>query len=193
MVWTLIEPGVAIVASSLVTIRPLLRAWRIRGFQSTENSKRTGATSYGHPASRTNRSNGGMPGFGSRDVTLVDVESAHTKNGNDYSSSDFGLATNRSKNSRTGQMLRISETPIDIEVEPSKYSDGKPRPITIRSEMYIIEGARTPESPHLPGHTESRDNWPLSSHSPSNSSVELVMMGPVHSQTDGGVGLGSPR
>lgn len=40
MVWTVIEPGLAIVASSLATIRPLLRAMRIRGFESTEDSNK---------------------------------------------------------------------------------------------------------------------------------------------------------
>ncbi|PKS05246.1 hypothetical protein jhhlp_008617 [Lomentospora prolificans] len=35
MVWTLIEPGVAIVAASLATIRPLLRAMRFKGFETT--------------------------------------------------------------------------------------------------------------------------------------------------------------
>ncbi|KAF3770744.1 hypothetical protein M406DRAFT_239910, partial [Cryphonectria parasitica EP155] len=39
MVWTLVEPGVAIVASSLVTIRPLLRQMRLRGFESSERSR----------------------------------------------------------------------------------------------------------------------------------------------------------
>lgn len=38
MVWTIIEPGLAIVASSLATIRPLLRVMRIRGFESTPNN-----------------------------------------------------------------------------------------------------------------------------------------------------------
>lgn len=38
MIWTLVEPGVAIVASSLVTIRPLLRQIRLRGFESTGKS-----------------------------------------------------------------------------------------------------------------------------------------------------------
>ncbi|OTA99639.1 hypothetical protein M426DRAFT_253773 [Hypoxylon sp. CI-4A] len=78
MVWTLIEPGVAIVASSLVTIRPLLRQWRIKGFGSSGQSRPTAPfNSYGQ--SRTNRSNP-MPAFGSADVTLVDVES-QTKSG----------------------------------------------------------------------------------------------------------------
>lgn len=34
LVWTLVEPGVAITAASLITIRPLLRAWGIAGFGS---------------------------------------------------------------------------------------------------------------------------------------------------------------
>jgi hypothetical protein len=34
MVWTLVEPGVAITAASLITIRPLLRALNISGFSS---------------------------------------------------------------------------------------------------------------------------------------------------------------
>lgn len=38
MVWTLVEPGVAIVAASLATIRPLLRAMRVCGFDSTGRS-----------------------------------------------------------------------------------------------------------------------------------------------------------
>ncbi|XXH00088.1 hypothetical protein Hte_006430 [Hypoxylon texense] len=81
MVWTLIEPGVAIVASSLVTIRPLLRLWKIRGFGSSGQSRPTGPSAYSHshPMSRTNRS-GKMPAFGSTDVTVVDdVELGETK------------------------------------------------------------------------------------------------------------------
>lgn len=42
MVWTLVEPGVAIVASSLVTIRPLLRQWRLKGFESSQRSRSLG-------------------------------------------------------------------------------------------------------------------------------------------------------
>jgi hypothetical protein len=38
MIWTIVEAGLAIVASSLATIRPLLRAMRVRGFESTENN-----------------------------------------------------------------------------------------------------------------------------------------------------------
>lgn len=34
MVWTLIEPGIAIMAASLITLRPLLRAMNFKGFES---------------------------------------------------------------------------------------------------------------------------------------------------------------
>ncbi|KAI1801032.1 hypothetical protein F4811DRAFT_481521 [Daldinia bambusicola] len=79
MVWTLIEPGVAIVASSLVTIRPVLRKWRIKGFGSSGLSRPTNAGNNSHPASRVNRSTK-MPAFGFNDFTLVDIEAAHAKN-----------------------------------------------------------------------------------------------------------------
>jgi hypothetical protein len=39
MVWTLIEPGIAITAASLITIRPLLRALNLKGFDSTDPSR----------------------------------------------------------------------------------------------------------------------------------------------------------
>lgn len=35
MVWTLVEPGVSIIAASLVTIRPLLRIFNLSGFESS--------------------------------------------------------------------------------------------------------------------------------------------------------------
>ena len=47
MVWTIIEPGLAIVASSLATIRPLLRAMRVRGFESTDHSSDVGGGGVG--------------------------------------------------------------------------------------------------------------------------------------------------
>ncbi|KAB5563066.1 hypothetical protein GE09DRAFT_769398 [Coniochaeta sp. 2T2.1] len=90
MVWTLIEPGVAIVASSLVTIRPLLHAMRIKGFMSTENSTaprygehhnnnnnqpRSGAGAGAGPH-RVAYARGSMPGFGRGDIHLADMETA---------------------------------------------------------------------------------------------------------------------
>ena len=82
MVWTLIEPGVAIVASSLVTIRPLLHAMRIQGFMSTENSteRRYAGQNHNQPRSGANTrgprayARGSMPGFGRGDIRLADME-----------------------------------------------------------------------------------------------------------------------
>jgi hypothetical protein len=46
MVWTLIEPGLAITAASLITIRPLLRALNFKGFGSTDNNTSRYITSH---------------------------------------------------------------------------------------------------------------------------------------------------
>jgi len=51
MVWTLIEPGVAITAASLITIRPLLRALRFKGFESDQPTNTTQSDYYrSHPS-----------------------------------------------------------------------------------------------------------------------------------------------
>ncbi|KAI0911169.1 hypothetical protein F4823DRAFT_319787 [Ustulina deusta] len=76
MIWTLVEPGIAISAASLATIRPLLRRWRIRGFTHSERSRGTGVPSQDQ-SSRIKRVSK-MPGFGPQDVTLVDIELAPT-------------------------------------------------------------------------------------------------------------------
>jgi hypothetical protein len=47
MVWTLIEPGIAIIAASLVTIRPLLHKWHVSGFGSSKNTSNYGLSGYG--------------------------------------------------------------------------------------------------------------------------------------------------
>ncbi|KAM0340059.1 hypothetical protein ACHAPQ_001334 [Fusarium lateritium] len=85
MAWTLIEPGVAIVASSLATIRPLLRAMKIRGFESTENTYGTGH-SAGMPsnANRAKPSVLAMPGFGPDDVSLTNITHQNKTNGRSH-------------------------------------------------------------------------------------------------------------
>ncbi|KAI1330141.1 integral membrane family protein [Xylariaceae sp. FL0255] len=76
MVWTLVEPGIAITAASLVTVCPLLRKSRIGGFTSSERSTITGDGGY-HDRASKRISN--MPGFGSKELTLVDdVEARRT-------------------------------------------------------------------------------------------------------------------
>ncbi|CAJ0554201.1 Ff.00g127130.m01.CDS01 [Fusarium sp. VM40] len=85
MAWTLIEPGVAIVASSLATIRPLLRAMKIRGFESTDNTYSTGH-SAGMP-SNANRAKSAvlaMPGFGPDDVSLNNITHQNKTNGRSH-------------------------------------------------------------------------------------------------------------
>lgn len=86
MVWTLIEPGVAIVASSLVTIRPLLHAMRVKGFLSPENStafrshnnqpRTIGGGGTGGPRPHGSaRVTSIMPGFGRGDnIRLADMD-----------------------------------------------------------------------------------------------------------------------
>lgn len=62
MVWTLVEPGVAIVASSLVTIRPLLRRMRLKGFESTERSRSRGLWGGRSRGGRSTSGGGGLSG-----------------------------------------------------------------------------------------------------------------------------------
>lgn len=143
MVWTLIEPGVAIMASSLATIRPLLRSWKIRGFQSTgqSGSKRTGP-SYGYGGSRSHggavrsgsRSAGGMPGFGSapasrsRDskniamvttTTTIDIEACAGGNGSSNGGSSSSLpggvtTTTATASTHSVTFDRAGTTPVPL-------------------------------------------------------------------------------
>ncbi|KAJ8127851.1 hypothetical protein O1611_g5785 [Lasiodiplodia mahajangana] len=86
MIWTLVEPGIAISAASLATIRPLLRQWRIGGFTHSSRSGGTGAQSQGQ-SSRIKRGSSKMPSFGPRDGTLDDIELGPTYTGKHLSSS----------------------------------------------------------------------------------------------------------
>lgn len=87
MVWTLVEPGVAIIAASLVTIRPLLRQLRFKGFESNENSGSRGFWGrYGRVAkgasklednkanSKRSRATSGMDAFERSVIGLSDLE-----------------------------------------------------------------------------------------------------------------------
>jgi hypothetical protein len=55
MIWTIIEPAVAITAASLVTIRPLLRTLKIAGFESSERRSGRAKGSRGYGRSRDRR------------------------------------------------------------------------------------------------------------------------------------------
>jgi len=112
MVWTLVEPGVAIVASSLVTIRPLLHAMHIGGFGSTGNSDRHN-DDPNHPRSiggggplRTHRplGGGGMPGFGRGDITLAELGSDRAPDESSAGMSKDGTGVNTSSNSDSSSL-----------------------------------------------------------------------------------------
>lgn len=78
MTWTVIEPGVAIIAASLATIRPLLRAMRVHGFGSTGRR-----TTHSAPSAYARQTTEGqtMPVvdriFGPDDVSLKSVEPSY--------------------------------------------------------------------------------------------------------------------
>ncbi|KAF5631297.1 integral membrane protein pth11 [Fusarium sp. NRRL 52700] len=125
MVWTLIEPGVAIVASSLATIRPLLRAMRIRGFESTESTSGTGHSAA--VRSSANRLKPGiliMPGFGPEDISLTNMVSQNNTNS--------------------------PSRPNDIQILPPRHvGDGPISPgqaSIVKSEVLVIQGNSSPPS-----------------------------------------------
>jgi hypothetical protein len=69
MVWTIVEPGLAIVASSLATIRPLLRAMRVRGFDYSTNT--TGISKSSHHAPRSQNSRPPPTSYGMDELALT--------------------------------------------------------------------------------------------------------------------------
>ncbi|KAK7745157.1 hypothetical protein SLS62_009870 [Diatrype stigma] len=95
MVWTLIEPGVAIIASSLATIRPLLRAMGIRGFQFSEHSTRPRKSNATHSNTYQSQDMRRSSCRGSADVTLAEIELAHTKGRATRPLSDPGALASR--------------------------------------------------------------------------------------------------
>ncbi|KAI1283632.1 hypothetical protein F5Y07DRAFT_157502 [Xylaria sp. FL0933] len=144
MIWTLVEPGIAISAASLATIRPLLRRWRIRGFTHSERSRGTGAPSQDQ-SYRIKRASK-MPGFGPQDVTLVDIELAppHTL------SSTMGMPTSKLVTHK------ISHLPKVFDFSPNEYGArgqsftsrsqyNMPR-AEVKSETFIISGTGSPRS-----------------------------------------------
>lgn len=43
LLWTIVEPGIGIIAASIVTLRPLLKAWKVSGFSANTDSRQTPA------------------------------------------------------------------------------------------------------------------------------------------------------
>ena len=122
MVWTLIEPGVAIVATSLATIRPLLRAMGIKGFQVTEYSTQAlgisgnNGTGRGtnHSAKRSFRSANGA----STDIELGNASGSGSSSGKggvgpraglSRTTSDPGISPGRKSKTPSRRMASVSE------------------------------------------------------------------------------------
>ena len=129
MVWTLVEPGVAIIASSLATIRPLLRAMRIHGFESTDRTPSTGISSKRNPNS--------MPGYGPNDVSLnrVTIDAASKRDSTRHVGLDFD------DYHRHAAGLPPSP-PLAHQNDRSTPSAAERRPSEAKSEVYVIEGSK---------------------------------------------------
>ncbi|SPN98900.1 related to integral membrane protein pth11 [Cephalotrichum gorgonifer] len=127
MVWTLVEPGVAIVAASLATIRPLLRAMRIRGFDSTG---RSGAKSGG-VRSGTSRS---TPGVGS---TLDRIENQYLgRNDGTVELDHFRVADGPGPDIKTH--VRNYSRPQGIRRAPEAQEEGR-GPNFDKNELYVVD------------------------------------------------------
>ncbi|KAI1262467.1 hypothetical protein F5Y18DRAFT_151471 [Xylariaceae sp. FL1019] len=162
MIWTLVEPGIAISAASLATIRPLLRRLRIKGFTSSAHSLSHGNTS------RTPRRVSRMPAFGSQDLTLVDIE--------------HGSPTTRKSPLTLNTPLSNFSLPISrgVEEDTRDYFHARvglsPFPQTgmrrgeskSETETYVSERTRSPPAPGMPGVQEAWLN------SESESSLENI-------------------
>ncbi|KAM6487116.1 hypothetical protein HDV62DRAFT_143402 [Trichoderma sp. SZMC 28011] len=120
MIWTIIEPGVAIVASSLATIRPLLRAWKIRGFESTGRRTRSAPSGYArHTADDGNMATIGQV-YGPNDVSLKHVEPSYDAAAPHTSAkTTIGLTFEQSHSSRA------MGTRLDTQHQGSHASEGK--------------------------------------------------------------------
>ncbi|KAI1180777.1 hypothetical protein F4777DRAFT_172206 [Nemania sp. FL0916] len=150
MIWTLIEPSIAISAASLATIRPLLRQWKIRGFSHSERSHGTGNT-QSHGQSRRIKGGRKMPAFGSHDVTLVDIESGSKYTGT-ASSSSTRIPASGFGSHKVPDLPRVYSLPSDTvehgaEEEMSIIEPSHIQRTEITSDVFLIEG--TPSAPSI--------------------------------------------
>jgi hypothetical protein len=174
MVWTLVEPGVAIVASSLVTIRPLLRKMRLKGFESTERSRglqytgqsgslgATGGSRGGATTRSGTRRAGGMPGYGpGSSIKLADMEpgfgGGSHKGGGGYWSQETTLTSRTSTRAgRNGWGVGVAVTVREDDEDGDRISPavaghhGRSGISTPDSDVFVIEG---PARTHQPGQT----------------------------------------
>lgn len=173
MVWTLIEPGVAIVASSLATIRPLLRAMRIRGFESTDHTHSTGVSARARYPGGGRAPPRAMPAFGPCGVSLQDIEPGHEPR-KQLDVPLYSMGLDFEENPRhTGSRLQYSPT------QPNNNDATKRPPSAAKSEVYVIEGVK--HSPAWSTNDDFHDN---------NRSFEQIHDLEEQSQESGNIGLG---
>ncbi|OTA67192.1 hypothetical protein K449DRAFT_211343 [Hypoxylon sp. EC38] len=218
MVWTLVEPGVAIVASSLVTIRPLLRLWKIRGFGTTGQSRPTGPFNS-HPMSldiesqmkdtksRSSVAGSFVGGKIQRSLSLSDAGSMAGRSYRSRASSDASMLggrlpqrsrsisdadtlTGRSQRSRPSQLTRLYEAPIEEDDSRSQNQDQDSKRADIKSEMYIIEGNTTPSPP--PGTYRRDETWLSEQNSSNEGSFELSRIRSQYNKTRNSIRLAKP-
>ncbi|RWA07091.1 hypothetical protein EKO27_g8012 [Xylaria grammica] len=178
MIWTLVEPGIAISAASLATIRPLLRRWRISGFTHSERSRGTGAPSQDQ-GSRIKRASK-MPGFGPQDVTLFDMEAGLTPTRKSLSPTT-GIPTSKFATYKTSNLPKIFDVAseeYDMREEPSTFHQKNTRRMGIKSETFIITGGEsTLSSPN--SHTagawldQESDSSSIELTGPGNKGIEM--------------------
>ncbi|KAH7318674.1 hypothetical protein B0I35DRAFT_479159 [Stachybotrys elegans] len=141
MVWTLIEPGVALIAASLATIRPLLRAMRVPGFETRATSNSYGLSmGQSHKSRNKSQLQSSTLGNATNDVALKDMSGS-------------------SGAERTGRRV------LEEDERGLRPNDGLGGQINdSKSEVYVVQGHRTtsswdeqPHSPISPGQGASFD------------------------------------
>jgi len=131
MVWTLVEPGVAISAASLITIRPLLRALNFKGFDST-------SPSGSHRAPHSGRHNLSLR----NDIPV-----------------NNSVSTVRTKHARPFDMKRSLSNVTGLNKEPTARQE--PVSDDTGSEEYILQGTNMDGITRTVDFTISNDARPL--------------------------------
>lgn len=123
MTWTVIEPGVAIIAASLATIRPLLRAMRVHGFGSTGRSRtaHSALSAYARQIAEGRTTPVVDRIFGPDDVSLKSVQPSYEIVPPESSMSTIGLTIEQAQAS-TATVSRL-----DVEQKRSHAGQGKDR------------------------------------------------------------------
>ncbi|KHN94597.1 integral membrane family protein [Metarhizium album ARSEF 1941] len=144
-IWSLVEPGVAIIASSLATIRPLLRALKIRGFLSTDKYPGSGISGTARYAHGSRNTRGSMPGYGPHDLSLhsvpnkndtypghvsISIDESHGQI--QKSSQDSGDASSDAK-SETFIMTDTSHSPMSRSHDPRRTDRPMDKPGDLES------------------------------------------------------------